>query len=365
MIGHLTPARAARGAARRPARFAAWIAALAVTVAAGLALQTAPASATALPLGQCTTSSGVILAVDFSHWGGPLLRSCGTTPTTGYALLNQGGWATTGTQHDGPAFICRIGYGGYQGGKQYPASAQEHCVLTPPATAYWSYWHAAPGQNSWSYSQLGAMSYHPEPGSVDLWTFGATNTTGTQGRPTFSPDTVRARNTAPTGGSSGGSGGTGTSGGGSGGGSGTSGGGSGGGTPARHTTAPARPAHATTAPATPGRPRASTPASPSATSPSATVPSGAPSTGSGAPEGGATPTPSCTPSTAPGSSAPATATASATPATPCALDAEPTAAAGHSTGSAVPFAITAGVVAVAGAGIALRVRRRRHGAGRP
>ena len=69
---------------------------------------------------QCTTSSGVILAVDFSRWGGPLLRSCGTTPTTGYQLLNQGGWRTTGTQHDGPAFICRIGYAGHQGGTQYP-----------------------------------------------------------------------------------------------------------------------------------------------------------------------------------------------------------------------------------------------------
>ncbi|WP_404814040.1 prenyltransferase/squalene oxidase repeat-containing protein [Kitasatospora fiedleri] len=79
-----------------------------------------PAAATALPIEQCTTTSGVVLAVDFSHWGGPLLRSCGTTPTTGYQLLNQGGWKTTGTQHDGPAFICRIGYSGHQGGTQYP-----------------------------------------------------------------------------------------------------------------------------------------------------------------------------------------------------------------------------------------------------
>ena len=72
------------------------------------------------PLSKCSTTTGVILAVDLSHSGGPLLRSCGTTPTTGYALLNQGGWRTTGTQHDGPGFICRIGYSGYRDGTPYP-----------------------------------------------------------------------------------------------------------------------------------------------------------------------------------------------------------------------------------------------------
>ncbi len=152
------------------------------------------------PIGQCTTSSGVVLAVDFSHWGGPVYRSCGTTPTTGHELLNQGGWRTTGTGHDGPAFICRIGYSGHQGGKQYPTPQQEDCVLTPPASAYWSYWHANPGQNTWEYSQLGAMSYKPEPGSVDLWIFGGTDIGGTKGRPTLTPDQLRAHNTLPTGG---------------------------------------------------------------------------------------------------------------------------------------------------------------------
>lgn len=158
------------------------------------------AAASPLPIEECTTTSGAVLAVDFSRWGGPLLRSCGTTPTTGYVLLNQGGWKTTGTGHDGPAFICRIGYSGFQGGKQFPAPDQEKCVLTPPATAYWSYWHADPGQNDWSYSQLGAMSYQPKPGSVDLWIFGGTNIEGTEGRPSVSPDTLRAHNTAPGGG---------------------------------------------------------------------------------------------------------------------------------------------------------------------
>jgi hypothetical protein len=166
----------------------------------GLVIDSSAANAAAKPIGDCTTSAGVILAVDFSHWGGPILRSCGSTPTTGYELLNQGGWRTAGDNHDGPAFICRIGYSGYHGGTEYPTAKQDPCILTPPASAYWSYWHADPGQNSWSYSQLGAMSYKPKPGSVDLWIFGATNIGGTEGVPTFSPNSVRARNTSPTGG---------------------------------------------------------------------------------------------------------------------------------------------------------------------
>ncbi|MFJ6705402.1 MULTISPECIES: hypothetical protein [unclassified Streptomyces] len=174
------------------------VAALALAVLS-LGATAGPAAADPQPMGRCTTTSGAVLAVDFSHWGGPVLRSCGTTPTTGYELLNQGGWSTTGTGHDGPAFICRIGYSGYRGGKQYPTPAQDPCVLTPPASAYWSYWHADPGARTWTYSQLGAMLYKPKPGSVDLWIFGATNIEGTEGRPTITPDQLRARNTEPQG----------------------------------------------------------------------------------------------------------------------------------------------------------------------
>ncbi|WP_405189952.1 hypothetical protein OG473_08975 [Streptomyces anulatus] len=188
----MTARRGARGLTRTTAALGLTLAALAGTVA--------PAGAAPQPMGQCTTSSGVVLAVDFSRWGGPIYRSCGTTPTTGYELLNQGGWRTVGTGHDGPAFICRIGYSGHQGGRQYPTPQQDDCVLTPPASAYWSYWHADPGQKTWTYSQLGAMLYKPKPGSVDLWIFGGTNIEGTQGRPTVTPDQLRAKNTRPTGG---------------------------------------------------------------------------------------------------------------------------------------------------------------------
>jgi hypothetical protein len=151
------------------------------------------ASASARPVSHCSASTGATVLVDFSHWGGPLLRSCGSTPTTGYTLLNQGGWHTSGTVHDGSGFVCRIGYAGFRHGTQYPTSAQQACVNTPPADAYWTYWTVGPGQRTWSYSQVGAMSYHPPPGSINLWIFGATNVAGSSGSamPTISPAQIR------------------------------------------------------------------------------------------------------------------------------------------------------------------------------
>ncbi len=140
------------------------------------------------------------MVVDFAHWGGPLLRACGSTPTNGFTLLNQGGWHTSGTEHDGPGFVCRISYADFRHGTPYPTLSQEACVNTPPASAYWTYWEAGPGQNTWNYSQTGALTFRPPPGSVSLWIFGGTNISGSSGsaKPTFSPDSVRDLTSAVT-----------------------------------------------------------------------------------------------------------------------------------------------------------------------
>ena len=154
---------------------------------------TVPAFAKALPVSDCTATSSATVVVDFGPFGGPLLRACGSTPTTGFALLNQGGWHTTGTAHDGPAFVCRIGYAGFHHGTQYPAPAQQACINTPPVNAYWTYWQAGPGQNTWHYSQQGAPATRPQPGSISLWIFGGTNISGTTGSavPAITPASLR------------------------------------------------------------------------------------------------------------------------------------------------------------------------------
>ncbi|WP_326586253.1 hypothetical protein [Streptomyces sp. NBC_01294] len=288
---------------------------LGLTVAA-FAATAGPAGAAPQPMGQCTTSSGVVLAVDFSHWGGPVYRSCGTAPTTGYELLNQGGWATTGTGHDGPAFICRIGYSGHQGGKQYPTPQQDDCVLTPPASAYWSYWHANPGQNTWEYSQLGAMLYKPKPGSVDLWIFGGTNIEGTEGKPTVTPDQLRAKNTRPTGG----------------------------------------PAPKDTRTAAPLPPSVNTGPKPENPPPPTTAPG---PTASESPSASASPSESVspTPSAPPSSSAPAEAAPAPGPAV---VDAAPAADTQHDAGSYLPAVATGALVLLIGAAAVFAAKRRRR-----
>ncbi|MFJ9820326.1 hypothetical protein ACIRU3_34665 [Streptomyces sp. NPDC101151] len=293
------------------------LAALGLTTAAVAATGT-PAAADPQPMGRCTTTSGAVLAVDFSHWGGPIMRSCGTTPTTGYELLNQGGWSTTGTGHDGPAFICRIGYSGYKSGKQYPTPAQDDCVLTPPASAYWSYWHADPGARNWTYSQLGAMLYKPKPGSVDLWIFGGTNVEGTEGRPKVTPDQLRAHNTRPQGEA---------------------------GKPASTHKAPPLPPDVNTGPAPEQRTTGpSGSASPESKKPKKPKPS---KTAGSTPS----PTPSATVSTS-AAAAPSTGTR--------VVDAEPAADAHHDSGSIVPVATGAGLVVLIGGAAAFVARRRRR-----
>ncbi|MFI5787960.1 prenyltransferase/squalene oxidase repeat-containing protein [Streptomyces sp. NPDC051640] len=173
-------------------RLLSLITAAAVTFAASVAFVTGAGPAVADPVEECTATKGAIVAVDFGPFGGGVVRRCDTTPTTGYQLLRDGGFTTEGTQHDGDGFICRIGNGSFNSGTQYPTPVTEDCVLTPQATAYWSYWIASPGQKTWSYSPLGAMSRTPGAGDVDAWVFGGTDIGGSTGRPTFTPDEVRA-----------------------------------------------------------------------------------------------------------------------------------------------------------------------------
>ena len=131
------------------------------------------------PIASCTSTTGVIVAVDFSHWtAGFVERGCDPTTTTGLDALHAAGFTTAGDQHDGPAYVCRI--------NGDPTVAQDACIDTPPPSAYWSYWHANAGKSTWTRSSLGAASYQPKPGSVDAWAFGA----GTA--PSFTPASVRS-----------------------------------------------------------------------------------------------------------------------------------------------------------------------------
>jgi hypothetical protein len=298
--------------------------ALGAPVTAGLVLVSgAAAPAGADPIGDCTATAGVIVAVDFTAWGGSIERGCDVSLTTGYHALHAAGFTTAGDAEDGAGFICRI--------DDEPPPSEDPCVTTPPADAYWSYWHADAGQNTWTYSEEGATSYHPPPGSVDAWTFGSTDIEGTDGQPSFPPSAVRA-------GSGPGSGSTTTT------------------PPAPTTTAPAPERTSATAGPPTTAPATSSPTSPSTALPTTSAP------------GGGTGHHALASSDGPASTSPAT-SALGRPApvgdagsTPKIVDAAPIVTPRRSAGSAVPLLVGAGIlVALAAAAGAAVWRRRRVG----
>ena len=59
-------------------------------------------------------------------------------------------------------FICRIA--------GLPDAEHEACQNYPPANAYWVYWYADRG-GDWVYSEYGAGTRTPPPGSIEGWSF--------------------------------------------------------------------------------------------------------------------------------------------------------------------------------------------------
>lgn len=141
----------------------------------------APAAATprAGTAGPCSGTSGVTVTVDFTAFGtGQQTRCASGAQSNGLAALQNAGFTPAGTSRYGLAFICRI--------NGLPTAAQDACVNTPSATAYWAYYHALAGATTWSYSSSGASSYQPPLGSIEAWAFGNGAT------PTKTPAQVRA-----------------------------------------------------------------------------------------------------------------------------------------------------------------------------
>jgi hypothetical protein len=142
-------------------------------------------TASGAPVADCTTTTGVVVAVDFQPFGGQIQVGCDPTTTTGLDALQVAGFTPTGTSQFGDAFICLI--------DGFPRN--QSCASTPPASASWSFWLADAGANAWTYSPGGAATLQPRPGSVEAWTFGSSNP---DNRPGFAPSTVRATTPGPT-----------------------------------------------------------------------------------------------------------------------------------------------------------------------
>lgn len=89
--------------------------------------------------------------------------ACSPAGGSGWQTLINAGFTVEGTQKF-PEFICRINH--------FPTADVDKCLTASPAHAYWTYWHAPLGGDSWEYSNLGALPYHPQPGTVEAWTWG-------------------------------------------------------------------------------------------------------------------------------------------------------------------------------------------------
>jgi hypothetical protein len=124
------------------------------TLMATFALSVAVPAATQTPA-QAATCTGVWVVVDYGSLGGTSTK-CATSYGTGTAALKSAGFSPTLDN----GMVVRI--------SAKPGNPDTN-------KAYWSYWHAtkqADGSYSgWSYSNLGAGSYHPTKGNAEGWRF--------------------------------------------------------------------------------------------------------------------------------------------------------------------------------------------------
>lgn len=141
----------------RPAQAAATAAAVLVTALLAWGAFVPPALAAA-----CDGTAGVTVVADFTALGGGVEVRCAPgDPESGLAALTGAGFSYTFAAKQ-PGYVCRV--------NGQPAS--DPCMNTSPADAYWGYWHAHRG-GDWVYSNEGAGTFDPPPGSVEGWAFGA------------------------------------------------------------------------------------------------------------------------------------------------------------------------------------------------
>ncbi|WP_422646930.1 ABC transporter substrate-binding protein [Actinoalloteichus caeruleus] len=178
---------------RRPLRRSPAAVALAVALSVGLTVgpaavvahgeSTGPRPTSVTPTsgsaGYCPDANGVTVVIDFQELGGQTIIRCAHgDQATGHAALRNAGINITGTNRWGEAFICRI--------EGLPVPEAEPCIDTPPATAYWSYWHS-PNGGAWEYSQWGVMNRKPPLGSFEGWSFSLNRTETTNPPPRVAP----------------------------------------------------------------------------------------------------------------------------------------------------------------------------------
>ena len=133
--------------------------------------------------GPCPGTTGVTVVVDYQALGGGVIVHCAAgSPATGFKALIAAGFDMEEVRNV-PGFLCRI--------DGRPGPDRDPCINTPPASAYWSYWHAARG-GAWISSQEGGKTRTPPGGSVDGWSFSDDGSPGDASPPRIDPPATTA-----------------------------------------------------------------------------------------------------------------------------------------------------------------------------
>ena len=177
--------RPAAGPTLTTARSSALVAAI---LAVGFLLVPGPPPAAGSD-GPCPGTTGVTVVVDYKALGGGVKVHCAAgSPTTGFKALIAAGFDIEEVRNV-PGFLCRI--------DGSPGLDRDACINTPPANAYWSYWHAARG-GAWISSQEGGKTRAPPVGSVDGWSFSDDGSPGDASPPRIDPPAATATPKPPT-----------------------------------------------------------------------------------------------------------------------------------------------------------------------
>ena len=177
--------RPAAGPTLTTARSSALVAAI---LAVGFLLVPGPPPAAGSD-GPCPGTTGVTVVVDYKALGGGVTVHCAAgSPTTGFEALIAAGFDIEEVRNV-PGFLCRI--------DGSPGLDRDACINTPPANAYWSYWHAARG-GAWISSQEGGKTRAPPVGSVDGWSFSDDGSPGDASPPRIDPPAATATPKPPT-----------------------------------------------------------------------------------------------------------------------------------------------------------------------
>jgi hypothetical protein len=176
------------------ARAARWslrlVVAATLVATAGLAMPTASPAAAA----GCPTAHGVTVVVDFHELGGGVQAGCVPSGggNTASQLFPAAGFALTYVQRQ-PGFVCRVS----------GRPADNPCVSTPPADAYWGLYWSDGESGRWTYATSGAGGQQvPDGGYVGFSWQGSADSTppgySPAAHPSAGPSPTHAPTHAPT-----------------------------------------------------------------------------------------------------------------------------------------------------------------------